>query len=58
MPHLHEYRALFKCTNCRWDNDQTIEEDDEKKPREKRVAIDCWHCGWSNEVTVALTEQN
>jgi hypothetical protein len=56
MPHLHEYHAVFKCANCHWDNDQTIEEDDEQKPREKRVAVDCWHCGWSNEVTVALTE--
>jgi hypothetical protein len=56
MPHFHEYHALFKCTNCHWDNDQTIEEDDEKKPPEKQVAIDCWHCGCSNEVTVKLSE--
>ena len=57
MPHPHEYRAVFKCANCNWDNDQTIEEDDEKKPPEKRVAVDCWHCGWSNDVTVALSER-
>jgi hypothetical protein len=57
MPHFHEYRALFKCANCHWDNDQTIEEDDERKPVEKHVAVDCWHCGWSNEVMVKLAEE-
>jgi hypothetical protein len=56
MPHFHEYRALFKCENCHWDNDQTIEEDDERKPPQKHLAIDCWHCGCSNEVTVTLAE--
>ena len=56
MPHLHEYRAVFNCENCHWENDQTIEEDDEAKPPAKQLAIDCWHCGWSNEVTVKLAE--
>ncbi len=56
MPHFHEYRALFKCVNCHWDNDQTIEEDDEKKPPQKEVAVDCWRCGCSNEVVVKLSE--
>lgn len=54
MPHFHEYRALFKCINCHWDNDQMIEEDDENKPQEKQLAIDCWHCGCSNDVVVVL----
>jgi len=53
---MHEYKAAFKCSNCHWDNDQDIEEDDDKKPREKVLAIDCWHCGCSNEVTVKLIE--
>ena len=53
---MHEYKAAFKCSNCHWDNDQDIEEDDDKRPREKLLAIDCWHCGCSNEVTVKLIE--
>ena len=53
---MHEYRAVFKCENCHWDNDQMIEEDDEKKPPKKELAIDCWHCGYSNEVEVTLAE--
>jgi hypothetical protein len=51
---MHEYVAIFKCSNCRWDNDQTIEEPD--KTKEKQLAIDCWHCGCSNEVVVKLVE--
>jgi hypothetical protein len=51
---MHEYVAIFKCVNCRWDNDQTIEEPD--RTQEKQLAIDCWHCGCSNEVTVKLVE--
>jgi hypothetical protein len=49
-----EYQAVFKCCNCHWDNDQTIEEED--KAREKLLAIDCYHCGASNDVTVKLVE--
>jgi len=56
VPHNHEYRAVFKCSNCRWDNDQTIEEDDASKPPEKKLEIDCWHCGCSNEVVVTLAD--
>jgi hypothetical protein len=56
MRHLHEYKAVFTCGNCHWENDQTIEEDDAAKPPEKTVAVDCWHCGWSNEVVVKLAE--
>ena len=56
MDHCHEYRAVFTCANCRWDNDQTIEEDDEAKLPEKTVAVDCWHCGWSNEVVIKLAD--
>jgi hypothetical protein len=56
MQHYHEYRAVFTCSNCRWDNDQTIEEKDDAKPPQKKLAIDCWHCGWSNEVVVTLAE--
>ncbi len=25
---MHEYQAVFTCDNCRWENDQTIEEDE------------------------------
>jgi hypothetical protein len=56
MPHYHEYRAVFKCQGCHWDNDQTIDEDDESKPKQKEVTIDCWHCGHSNDVIVTLAE--
>jgi hypothetical protein len=58
MPHMHEYRAVFKCCNCHWDNDQTIEENDAAKPPEKHVDVDCWHCGSSNDVVVKLSESN
>ena len=58
MRHWHEYRAVFKCENCHWDNDQMVEEDDEAKPQEKQLAIDCWHCGCSNEVVVKLAVES
>jgi len=56
MSDYHEYRAVFTCDNCHWENDQTIEEDEPKKPPQKKVAVDCWHCGFSNDVVVRLAE--
>ena len=55
MPHMHEYRAIFKCQGCNWDNDQTVEEPDEPPPAEKKIEIDCWHCGHHNvDIVVKL----
>jgi hypothetical protein len=51
---MHEYQAIFKCSNCHWDNDQTVEEPD--KAKEKHLAIDCWHCVCSNDVKVKLID--